>query len=221
MTEITLDAIANLAKKRGFVYPASEIYGGLRSSWDYGPLGVELLRNVREAWWESVVRNRDDVVGLDSSIIQAAEVWVASRDADTIVERITFADLSGGSATIDIELVSLSLVSVSPVDLGFGAGFEDIFITLNTTSPSLQSTMTIFDTGVITAQAVTTGEIDGASVKTLVTKEWVNAQGFGGGGGTTVTAQSTNYTAADGDFVLMTTGATDKTVTLPLAEQET
>ncbi|MCJ7725926.1 MAG: glycine--tRNA ligase [Acidimicrobiia bacterium] len=78
MTSVTLDTIANLAKKRGFVYPASEIYGGLRSSWDYGPLGVELLRNVREAWWQAMVTGRDDIVGLDSAIIQAAEVWVAS-----------------------------------------------------------------------------------------------------------------------------------------------
>ena len=78
MTNITLETIANLAKKRGFVFPASEIYGGLRSSWDYGPLGVELLRNVREAWWQSMVTGRDDIVGLDSAIIQSAEVWVAS-----------------------------------------------------------------------------------------------------------------------------------------------
>lgn len=67
-------------------------------------------------------------------------------DTDTIVERIQLADLSGGSATIDIELVALSLVSIAPVDLGFGAGFEDIFIELNTSSPSFQ-TMTITDTG--------------------------------------------------------------------------
>jgi len=60
------------------VFPASEIYGGLRSSWDYGPLGAELLRNIRDAWWKAMVRDRDDVVGLDSSIIQSREVWVAS-----------------------------------------------------------------------------------------------------------------------------------------------
>jgi glycyl-tRNA synthetase len=74
----SLETIANLAKRRGFVFPASEIYGGLRSSWDYGPLGAELLRNIREAWWKSMVLERDDVVGLDSSIIQSRQVWVAS-----------------------------------------------------------------------------------------------------------------------------------------------
>jgi len=74
----SLDTIANLAKRRGFVFPASEIYGGLRSSYDYGPLGVELLRNLREAWWKAMVTDRDDIVGLDSSILQARQVWVAS-----------------------------------------------------------------------------------------------------------------------------------------------
>ncbi|MFH1329464.1 MAG: glycine--tRNA ligase [Actinomycetota bacterium] len=75
---VSLETIATLAQKRGFVYQASEIYGGLRSAWDYGPLGVELLRNVREAWWKAVVSDRDDVVGLDSSVILAPQVWVAS-----------------------------------------------------------------------------------------------------------------------------------------------
>ena len=72
------DDIVNLSKKRGFVFQASDIYGGLRSSYDYGPLGTALLRNVKEQWWRSMVRLRDDVVGLDSAIIQAAAVWEAS-----------------------------------------------------------------------------------------------------------------------------------------------
>ncbi len=73
-----LDTIVNLAKKRGFVFQSSEIYGGLRSAYDYGPLGVELLRNVKDEWWRSMVRKRDDVVGLDSAVIQSPKVWVAS-----------------------------------------------------------------------------------------------------------------------------------------------
>jgi glycyl-tRNA synthetase len=72
------DTIVNLAKKRGFVFQSSEIYGGLRSAYDYGPLGTELLRNVKEQWWRSMVRMRDDVVGLDSAILQSPEVWEAS-----------------------------------------------------------------------------------------------------------------------------------------------
>ncbi len=75
---VTLDTIANLAKKRGFVFPSSEIYGGLRSAYDYGPLGVELLRNVKAEWWRSMVRDRDDIVGLDSAILQDRQVWAAS-----------------------------------------------------------------------------------------------------------------------------------------------
>ncbi|MFQ5524269.1 MAG: glycine--tRNA ligase, partial [Acidimicrobiia bacterium] len=78
MTEPTLETIANLAKKRGFVFQSSEIYGGLRSAYDYGPLGVELLRNVKEEWWKSMVQRRPDIVGIDSAILQARQVWVAS-----------------------------------------------------------------------------------------------------------------------------------------------
>ena len=78
MTEPGFDTIVNLAKKRGFVFQASEIYGGLRSAYDYGPLGVALLNNVKAAWWRSMVQLRDDVVGIDSAIIQSPRVWEAS-----------------------------------------------------------------------------------------------------------------------------------------------
>ena len=78
MSSPSFDEIVNLSKKRGFVFQASEIYGGLRSSYDYGPLGVALLRNVKEQWWRSMVRLRDDIVGLDSAIIQSPQVWEAS-----------------------------------------------------------------------------------------------------------------------------------------------
>ena len=73
-----LDAVVNLSKRRGFVYPSSDIYGGLRAAWDYGPLGVELKNNVKRQWWRSVVQERDDIVlRLDSSVILAREVWEA------------------------------------------------------------------------------------------------------------------------------------------------
>ena len=64
-----IDTVVNLAKRRGFVYPSGEIYGGTKSAWDYGPLGTELKENVKRQWWRSVVTGRDDVVGIDSSII--------------------------------------------------------------------------------------------------------------------------------------------------------
>ena len=72
------DTIVNLAKNRGFVFQSSEIYGGLRSAYDYGPLGTALLRNVKDEWWRSMVRMRDDIVGIDSAIIQSPRVWEAS-----------------------------------------------------------------------------------------------------------------------------------------------
>jgi glycyl-tRNA synthetase len=86
MTEITLDTIANLAKKRGFVFQSSEIYGGLRSAYDYGPLGVELLRNVKDEWWRSMVQERADIVGIDSAILQAREVWKASGHEEVFTD---------------------------------------------------------------------------------------------------------------------------------------
>jgi glycyl-tRNA synthetase len=78
MTDVTLETISNLAKKRGFVFQSSEIYGGLRSAYDYGPLGVEILNNVKQEWWRSMVQARGDIVGLDSAILQARQVWQAS-----------------------------------------------------------------------------------------------------------------------------------------------
>jgi glycyl-tRNA synthetase len=72
------DKIVNLTKRRGFVYPSAEIYGGFRSTYDYGPIGVLLLRNVKDAWWRSMVQLREDVVGLDASILSPPQVWEAS-----------------------------------------------------------------------------------------------------------------------------------------------
>ena len=74
----TLQKIVSLAKRRGFVYQSSEIYGGLRSSYDYGPMGVELKRNLMNEWWRAMVHSREDVVGLDASIVMHPQVWQAS-----------------------------------------------------------------------------------------------------------------------------------------------
>ena len=85
-----LDQITALAKRRGFIYPTSEIYGGLTSSYDYGPLGVELLNNIKRLWWKEFITKRDDMVGLDSQIMLRPETWVASGHvtsfADPLVE---------------------------------------------------------------------------------------------------------------------------------------
>ena len=84
-----LDAIVNLSKRRGFVYPSSEIYGGLRAAWDYGPLGVELKNNIKRQWWRSMVQEREDIVGLDSSVILAREVWEASGHVTNFTDPLT------------------------------------------------------------------------------------------------------------------------------------
>ena len=81
-----MDAVTSLAKRRGIVFQSSEIYGGLRSSWDYGPLGVELKRNVKNAWWRSMVQLRDDVVGLDAAIIMSPRVWEASGHVEVFTD---------------------------------------------------------------------------------------------------------------------------------------
>ncbi len=80
---VTMDKIVAFCKRRGFVYQSSEIYGGLRSSYDYGPLGVEMKRNIKEEWWRRVVHMRDDVVGLDAAIIMHPKVWEASGHTET------------------------------------------------------------------------------------------------------------------------------------------
>jgi glycyl-tRNA synthetase len=86
MAEVTIDTIVNLSKRRGIVFPSSGIYGGLRSAWDWGPLGVELKRNVKAEWWRAMVQLRDDVVGLESSILMSPRVWEASGHVATFTD---------------------------------------------------------------------------------------------------------------------------------------
>ncbi len=83
------DALVNLCKRRGIVFPAAEIYGGSRSAWDYGPLGVELKENVRRQWWKAMVTTREDVVGLDSAVILPPAVWEASGHVATFSDPLT------------------------------------------------------------------------------------------------------------------------------------
>jgi glycyl-tRNA synthetase len=86
MADDLMSKLVSLCKRRGFVFPASEIYGGIGSSWDYGPAGVELKRNVKEAWWRSMVYERDDIVGIDSAIIQHPRVWEASGHVENFTD---------------------------------------------------------------------------------------------------------------------------------------
>ncbi len=81
-----VESVVSLCKRRGFVFPSSEIYGGFRSTYDYGPLGVLLKRNVMDAWWRAMVRERDDIVGLDSAILMHPRVWEASGHVATFTD---------------------------------------------------------------------------------------------------------------------------------------
>jgi glycyl-tRNA synthetase len=77
-SKVTMDKLVSLCQRRGFIFPSSDIYGGLSGCWDYGPVGIELKRNVQEAWWKEIVQQRDDMVGIDSSILMNPKVWEAS-----------------------------------------------------------------------------------------------------------------------------------------------
>ncbi|MHB8826366.1 MAG: glycine--tRNA ligase [Acidimicrobiales bacterium] len=81
-----LDKVTNLAKRRGFFFPSAEIYGGFRSAYDYGPLGVNMLRNVKNAWWRSMVQLRNDIVGLDAAILGPPTIWAASGHLETFTD---------------------------------------------------------------------------------------------------------------------------------------
>ena len=88
----SLDPVINLAKRRGFVFQAGEIYGGSRSAWDYGPLGTALKENIKRQWWQFMVQGRDDIVGIDSAVILPRKVWEASGHvevfSDPLVESL-------------------------------------------------------------------------------------------------------------------------------------
>jgi glycyl-tRNA synthetase len=81
-----LDKVINLAKRRGFIFPSAEIYGGFRSTYDYGPLGVNMLRNVKQAWWTAMVQRRSDIVGIDAAILGPPAVWAASGHLETFTD---------------------------------------------------------------------------------------------------------------------------------------
>ncbi|MBU2541295.1 MAG: glycine--tRNA ligase [Candidatus Omnitrophica bacterium] len=87
MSDNLMDKIVSLCKRRGFIFQGSEIYGGLANTWDYGPLGVELKRNVKDAWWKENVQMRSDMVGLDAAILMHPEVWKASGHVKSFIDK--------------------------------------------------------------------------------------------------------------------------------------
>ena len=90
-----LEKLVSLCKRRGFVFQSSEIYGGLGSVWDYGPLGIELKRNLQERWWTSLVKQRDDIEGIDSAILMHPRVWEASGHVGGFVDPLVDCDVQG------------------------------------------------------------------------------------------------------------------------------
>jgi glycyl-tRNA synthetase len=86
MSEVSLEDIVSLCKRRGFIYPGSDVYGGLSGTWDYGPLGVQLKRNMMQLWWTMFVDERDDMYGVDAAILMNQKVWQASGHVDTFTD---------------------------------------------------------------------------------------------------------------------------------------
>src|SRR2546425_2313107 len=96
-----MEKIVSLCKRRGFIFQSSEIYGGLNGLWDYGPLGVELKRNLKNYWWRVVVHERDDVVGLDGSILMNRAVWKASGHEGTFIDLMRECPFTGKRVRVD------------------------------------------------------------------------------------------------------------------------
>src|ERR1700730_4807745 len=120
MTDI--ETITSLAKRRGFAFQSSDIYGGLGSVWDYGPLGVEIKNNIKRAWWRSVVYERDDMVGLDAGILMNRVVWKYSGHEDTFSDPLV--DCRKGKARLRAD--HLVYEDDETVGVGaLGAGFPD------------------------------------------------------------------------------------------------
>ena len=88
MNDNRMEKIVGLAKRRGFIFPGSEIYGGLANSWDYGPLGVELKNNIKKLWWERFVHRREDILGIDASIIMNPKIWEASGHLEEFSDKL-------------------------------------------------------------------------------------------------------------------------------------
>ncbi len=86
MSDVSLEDIVSLCKRRGFIYQGSEVYGGLAGTWDYGPLGVALKRNIMQLWWKMFVEDRDDMLGIDAAILMNQKVWQASGHVDTFTD---------------------------------------------------------------------------------------------------------------------------------------
>ena len=117
-----MDRIVGLCRRRGFIFQSSEIYGGINGFFDYGPVGVELRRNIKEAWWRDMVQLRDDIVGLESSIIMHGDVWKASGHADGFVDPMV--DCRESKLRYKADQIFFSAVSVDGETIGYVSVLE-------------------------------------------------------------------------------------------------
>ena len=133
-----MEAIVSLAKRRGFVFPSSEIYGGLNGFFDYGPLGVELKKNIRDCWWDDMVRRRDDVVGIETSIIMHPKVWEASGHVGGFTDPLV--DCKTSKQRYRADQLFFAPVIVDGVTQGYVSALEDsdIAATLQTAAESFK-----------------------------------------------------------------------------------
>ena len=133
-----MEAIVSLAKRRGFVFPSSEIYGGLNGFFDYCPLGVELKKNIRDCWWDDMVRRRDDVVGIETSIIMHPKVWEASGNVGGFTDPLV--DCKTSKQRYRADQLFFAPVIVDGVTQGYVSALEDsdIAATLQTAAESFK-----------------------------------------------------------------------------------
>jgi glycyl-tRNA synthetase len=122
-SNVTMEAILNLCKRRGFVFASSDIYGGLNGFFDYGPLGVELKNNIKQAWWQDFVHRRDDIVGLDSSIIHHPSTWKASGHIDNFTDPLV--DCKESKMRYRADQLFFAQVRVAGEVLGYVSVLED------------------------------------------------------------------------------------------------
>ena len=99
--KVSMDDIVSLCKRRGFIYQGSEVYGGLAGTWDYGPLGVTLKRNIMNLWWKMFVEDRDDMYGVDAAILMNQKVWKASGHVDTFTDPLVECSNCNGRFRVD------------------------------------------------------------------------------------------------------------------------
>ncbi|MCG8527804.1 MAG: glycine--tRNA ligase [Opitutales bacterium] len=120
--QLTMDTLVSLLKRRGFVFQASEIYGGINGFYDYGPLGVELRQNIKNVWWKDMVQRRDDMVGVDSTIIQSTKVWKASGHLDNFTDPLV--DCKESKMRYRADQLFFSPVSVAGKIIGYVSALE-------------------------------------------------------------------------------------------------